>query len=71
MIDSNHSNEINYNFEDNNKKINMENEIASDSDESKPFKKKPKNKIYPRLLNEAEGKHYYFTDYKNYEWQFI
>ena len=44
MINSNHSNEINYNFEDNNKKINIENEIASDSDESKPFEKNQKIK---------------------------
>ena len=30
--------------------------------------KKINNKIYPRLLNEVEGKNYYFIDYKNYEW---
>ena len=39
MIKSNNLNEINSNFEDNNKKINIENEIASNSDESNPFKK--------------------------------
>ena len=51
--------------------IDIENEIVSDSDESKPFKKKSKNKIYPRLLKDEDGKHYYFTNYKNYEWQFL
>ena len=65
MMNSILSSEINSNFEDYNKKINIENEIASYSDKSKPFKKKPKNKIYPRLLNEVEGKHYYFTNHKN------
>ena len=44
MINSNYSNEIKSNFEDDNKKINIENEIASDSDESKPFKKNQKIK---------------------------
>ena len=42
MIKSNNSNEKNSNFEYNNKIINIENEIASDSDESKPFKKTKK-----------------------------
>ena len=35
------------------------------------LKKKQKNKIYPRLLNEVKVKYYYFTDHKNYQWQFL
>ena len=41
------------------KSINEENDLASDPDEIKSFKKLPKNKIYPKLLKLEEGKHYY------------
>ena len=67
MIKENYK--LNIEKENKNDLIYNDDEIASDPDESKVLKKKPKNKIYPKLLKEE--KHYYYTDNKNYEWQFL
>ena len=57
---------MNKNNDDNN-----ELDISEDPDEIKPFKKRRKNKIYPKLLKQYNEIHYYYTDNNKYEWEYL